>query len=91
MVKLIKKLDINDLAGEKVIIDYDTENYYVLQGIASEIWDMLSMEQALEIQDIVARLLQEYEVEEADCKNQVMTFLNQLKDLEYVEILSLQK
>ena len=41
-VHLIKQLDVTDLSGEKVMIDFSTGKYFLLKGSANDIWDMLS-------------------------------------------------
>ena len=44
IVHLVKHLDVTDLAGEKVMIDFATGKYFLLKGSANEIWDMLDQD-----------------------------------------------
>ena len=37
MVRLIKNLDVTDLDGEKVMIDFSSGKYFLLKGAANEI------------------------------------------------------
>ena len=37
IVHLVKHLDVTDLAGEKVMIDFATGKYFLLKGSANEI------------------------------------------------------
>ena len=44
-LKLKRKLNVTDLAGEKVMIDFETGKYFLIKGVGNDIWDMLQEEQ----------------------------------------------
>ena len=83
-VKVLKKPDVTDLAGEKVMIDFDSGKYFMLIGPANEIWDML--ENGKSSEDIVRELMAIYEIDEETCRADVLKFLNELVDIEFVSI-----
>lgn len=40
-VKILKRPEVSELAGEKVMIDFESGKYFMLKGSANEIWEML--------------------------------------------------
>lgn len=85
-VKLIKDLDVTDLAGEKVMIDFGTGKYFMLKGPANDIWDMLTEEDQLTIKEIVNRLMEEFDVDYTTCYNSVLEFVAQMANYEFVSL-----
>lgn len=85
-VKLIKELDVTDLAGEKVMIDFGTGKYFMLKGPANEIWDILTEENDITVKEIVDRLMLEYEVDYQTCYQSVLKFVDQMKAYEFVSL-----
>ena len=65
-----------DMDGETVMLNIEKGNYYGLDGIGSRIWELI--EKPHTARAVVAALLEEYDVEETTCQNDVLTFLNQL-------------
>ncbi|MDO5521630.1 MAG: PqqD family peptide modification chaperone, partial [bacterium] len=60
-ITLIKELDVTDLAGEKVMIDFSTGKYFLLKGVANDIWDYI--QSPITVGEIVDKLLSQYEVD----------------------------
>lgn len=77
-IKIVKKLNVTDLSGEKVMVDFEQGKYFMIKGAGNEIWDML--EDGIMVSDIVNKLLQIYEVERETCEREVLAFLNQLEE-----------
>lgn len=75
-VKILKKPEVSDLAGEKVMIDFESGKYFMLRGVANDIWDAL--EDGITVREIATTLLKEYDVEEKTCIDSVNEFLNVL-------------
>lgn len=84
IIHLVKQLDVTDLSGEKVMIDFETGKYFLLKGAANEIWDMLSED--ISVADIKKNLLTIYEVDEETCLNSVLEFLEQMKKNQFIEL-----
>jgi len=84
IVKILKKPDVTDLAGEKVMIDFESGKYFMLTGPANEIWDML--EDGKSSEDIVRELMEIYEIDEDTCRTDVLKFLNELVDIEFISL-----
>lgn len=83
-IQLLKKLDVTDLAGEKVMIDFDSGKYFLLKGPANDIWEFI--QEPVTIGDIVKGLQEIYEVEETVCRESIETFLNQLLTFDFISI-----
>ncbi|MGD9559783.1 MAG: PqqD family peptide modification chaperone [Oscillospiraceae bacterium] len=84
VVKLIKKLDVTDLAGEKAMIDFESGNYFLLKGAANEIWDLIQQETTTD--KIVAGLLAVYNVDEEECRRTTEQFLHTLEKYKFIEL-----
>ncbi|GGI95727.1 lasso peptide biosynthesis PqqD family chaperone [Paenibacillus hunanensis] len=74
----------SDMNGEKVMLDVQSGKYYNLGTIGGRIWDLSA--QASTVDEIVARLLEEYEVSQEVCKQQVTTFMGQMLSEGLVDI-----
>ena len=35
-----KKLNVTDLAGEKVMVDFESGKYFLIKGVGNDIWDI---------------------------------------------------
>lgn len=84
-VRLVRKLDVTDLCGEKVMIDFESGKYFMLKGIANDIWDMLGDNESIQISKIIQELLTRYEVEEELCNTSVREFLEKLNTMSMIE------
>lgn len=82
-IKMKNKPNVTDLAGEKVMVDFAHGKYFMLKGVGNDIWDML--EDNMAVDTIINRLLEEYDVEEAQCVKSTISFLAQLEELDFIE------
>lgn len=79
---LKKTLNVTDLSGEKVMIDFETGKYFMIKGVGNDIWDMLGSE--ITPDEIITKLLSEYEVTPEECEKSVMEFLGKMRELEFI-------
>lgn len=84
-IKILKSPDVTDLAGEKVMIDFDTGKYFMLIGAANDIWDMLY--DGITEDSIVSKLMDIYEIDCETCRSGVHSFLLELADKGFIEFL----
>ena len=77
-VKILRKPEVTELAGEKVMIDFETGKYYMLKGVANDIWDIL--EDGITAEIISEKLLVQYEVDEKTCLESVREFLDSMTE-----------
>lgn len=65
-----------DMDQEKVMLNIENGKYFGLDPIGRYIWELI--EKPHTARAVVDVLLNEYDVEEKICQNQVMNFLNRL-------------
>ncbi len=83
VIVMKKKLDVTDLAGEKVMIDFESGKYFLIKGVGNDIWDMLQEETTPE--RIIERLLEEYDVSPEECERSVLQFLDKMRVLKFID------
>lgn len=79
---LKKTLNVTDLSGEKVMIDFETGKYFMIKGVGNDIWDMLGGE--ITPEEIINKLLSEYDVTPEECEKSVMEFLGKMRELGFI-------
>lgn len=67
---------VSDMDGEKVMMNIENGKYYNLGSIGGIIWEKLKTPKT--IQQITLELITEFEVEQAECAQQVTSFLSHL-------------
>jgi hypothetical protein len=67
-----------DLDGETALMSVEKGMYYGLDPIGSRIWVLL--EEARPVADLCALLLEEFEVEPEQCRQDVLAFLHELAE-----------
>jgi ornithine carbamoyltransferase len=67
-----------EVDGEIVLLDMNSENYFGLDSVATDIWQLLNEGKTLE--ETHAALLAIYEVDEAQLKEDLETFIQKLVD-----------
>jgi hypothetical protein len=85
--EVVRRNDIltTDLDGEIGMIHIETGKYYSLDLVSSSIWHLI--EEPISVQQIVEKLMLEYEVDELTCSEQTLDFLTKLHDKELINIL----
>ncbi|MBQ3796771.1 MAG: lasso peptide biosynthesis PqqD family chaperone [Butyrivibrio sp.] len=82
VVKLKKDLNVTDLSGEKVMIDFESGKYFMLKGAGNAIWDIIQEE--ITVEGIIDKLTSEYDISREDCEKSVKAFLEKLKELDFI-------
>lgn len=75
---------VSEMGGEKVMLSIENGKYYNLGDIGGEIWDL--MQEPIRIKQMVSNLMSKYNVEQTECEEQVISFLNQLNEEGLIEI-----
>ena len=81
-IVLKKKLKVADLAGEKVMVDFSSGKYFLIKGTGNDIWDMIQEEKTAD--EIIEKLLSEYDVSRKECERSVMEFLEKMEQLDFI-------
>lgn len=69
---------VSDMGGEKVMLSVHNGKYYNLGEIGGIIWD--AIEKPIAVTQLVANLVADYEVDQSECEQQVISFLTHLMD-----------
>lgn len=78
-IKVLKQLNVTDLSGEKVMVDFEQGKYFMIKGVGNDIWDMLK--DGISVEQIIQKLLSEYDVTEEVCEAETLKFLESLEQI----------
>jgi len=78
------EIDDTDLDGEKVMMNLDKGEYFMMNEVGSRIWDIII--EPINVKGIIEALLSEYEVDEETCTDTVIEFLGRLNNAELIRI-----
>lgn len=76
-----------EVDGEMVLLDMNSENYFGLDAVGTDIWQ--AMQESGNLQDVLETLLAQYEVEEEVLKQDLFTFVGKLEESGLIKILEL--
>lgn len=72
----------SNVGGEVVILNLSTNHYYGLNETGTIIWE--SIEDEPNIQDLIDKVMAEYEIDKEACLNDVQSILQQLESLDLI-------
>ena len=78
------EIDDTDLDGEKVMMNLDKGEYFMINEVGSRIWEIIN--EPMNVKGIVDALRSEYEVDEETCKDTVIEFLGRLNNADLISI-----
>ena len=81
-IKLLKDINVTELDGEKVMVDFESGKYFIIKGCGNDIWDMLGEE--ISPNEIINKLLAEYDVSREECERSVMDFLGKMESYNFI-------
>ena len=72
-----------DMNGATVMLDIETGKYFNLGEVGGRFWELL--EQPTSVKDLVSTLVQEYDVAEEKCLEDIVPFLEKMVDRGLIE------
>lgn len=75
---------VSDMGGEKVMLSINKGKYYNLGEIGGEIWELI--ERPISIAQLVTSLISEYEIDQSECEEEVISFLQLLLEEDLINI-----
>ncbi|OIO66555.1 MAG: PqqD family protein [Zetaproteobacteria bacterium CG_4_9_14_3_um_filter_49_83] len=78
VIKRNPEMVFSDMDGEIVMMSIERGEYYGMDAIGSEIWNMLDEE--ISVADICSGLCKRFDVEESICRQDVLAFLEQMAE-----------
>ena len=73
-----------EVDGEMVLLDMNSENYFGLDAVGADIWQAMQEKETL--QEVLDVLLEQYDVEEEVLKRDLLTFVGKLLENGLVEV-----
>lgn len=83
-VVISKSVSTSEIDNEKVMIDFETGKYFMIKGVGNDIWEKIQTE--ISVNDLVASLLAEYDIDEPTCETQVIAFLDKLNKYGFLKV-----
>jgi hypothetical protein len=68
----------NEIDGEVIMLSIENSEYYGMDKVASRIWELL--DKPLNLKELIARLVIEYDISEQQCTKDTLDFLKKLID-----------
>lgn len=68
-----KESIVSDMGGEKVMLSVRNGKYYNLGEIGGKIWD--NIEAPVSVDQLIEKIMSEYDVDQNQCKEEVLSFL----------------
>ncbi|WNB92449.1 lasso peptide biosynthesis PqqD family chaperone [Bacillus sp. NEB1478] len=78
LIRQVEGNIVSDMDGEKVMMSIKNGKYYNLGSMGGIIWDKIAKVNS--ITNLVEMLTDEYEIEKLNCQNQVVAFIEKLKE-----------
>lgn len=79
-----KTVSTSEIDNEKVMIDFETGKYFMIKGVGNDIWERVQAETSVD--ELIAFLLSEYEIDEPTCEKQVIAFLDKLNEYGFLKV-----
>jgi ornithine carbamoyltransferase len=73
-----------EVDGEMVLLDMNSENYFGLDAVGTDIWQ--AMQENGSLQNVLETLLAQYEVEEDVLRKDLLTFVEKLQESGLVQV-----
>jgi hypothetical protein len=74
----------NEIDGEVVMLSIENSKYYGMDKVGSRIWQLL--ENPMQFKELVARLMDEYDVTEEICGKETIDFLKKMTDKKLLDL-----
>ena len=78
------EIDDTDLDGEKVMMNLDKGEYFMMNEVGSRIWEIIN--ESINVKGIIETLRSEYEVDEETCTDTVIEFLERLNNADLIRV-----
>ena len=72
-----------EVDGEMVLLDMDSENYFGLDSVGTDIWQ--AMQEKENLKEVLEELLKQYDVDEEVLEKDLLDFVVQLKENGLIE------
>ena len=84
MLRRNSEIISTEIDGETVMMDAEFENYFGMASVATRIWNFL--EEEISFENLCTKLIETFDVEEQQCRDEVLKFLDQLQEKDLLVI-----
>lgn len=84
VVQASSELVAANLDGEVVILGFKSGSYYSLDHVGGFVWDLLQAPRR--VSDLRDAVMNDYEIGQADCEQDLLALLNALAEKQLIEI-----
>jgi len=84
-VKIMPDVLSQNVSGETVLLDLNSENYFGLDEVGTRIWQLLQEDGSL--QSVLERMLEEYDVAEGQFGSDIEQLITKLNEAGLIEII----
>ncbi|RYC71318.1 MULTISPECIES: PqqD family peptide modification chaperone [Spirosoma] len=84
-IQLTRDQSSSALGTETIVLNYKKGNYYELNEVGGFIWSLLQTRQVLSVQKIKDQVLDEFDVDEFICQQELLFFIGNLFDENLIE------
>ncbi len=84
IIRRNKNLLFNEIDGEVVMLSIENSEYYGMDKIGSRIWELI--ESPVSVNELIDKLLEEYDVTRDQCTHDTTGFLEQLAEKKLIYI-----
>ena len=85
-VKFADTVFAQEVDGEMVLLDMNSENYFGLDAVGTDIWQAMQKHESLE--KVLEVMLEQYDVEEEVLKSDLLAFVQRLKESGLIEVVA---
>ncbi|MFC0213216.1 lasso peptide biosynthesis PqqD family chaperone [Paenibacillus chartarius] len=75
---------ISNMDGGIVMMSVQSGKYYNLGRVGGRIWSLI--ENPVSVRQLISTLMEEYEIGEVECREQVLKFLNNLQEEQLIHV-----
>ncbi len=86
LIRKVSSQSSSVLGNETIVLDYQAGNYYELNEMGGFIWSLFQTSQPLSADGIKEKMLDEFDVEESVCQEELMLFLANLFHEKLIEV-----
>jgi len=84
-MQLVQSQTSSVLGKETVVLNYELGSFYELNEPGGFVWSLLQTQKTMSVEKIKNRLLEEYEVDEIVCQEELTMFLENLLHEKLIE------
>lgn len=84
MPKFISNLQVIEIGNEIALLNPETGKYHMINPIGNIIWKMI--DNSISIDEIIQKLLLQYEVDEDVCRNDVIEFISNVHNEKLIKL-----